>query len=152
MIRTLCPFYFYLPNVCKFPSLLPMSQLIQLAKVTTTLPCQIIQTTGFIVHDVAFGNMLNGRLIVMDAEEGHAARPQYKGMLNTSLIAGVTVARTRPEIYVYESFYSRGTTRTRRLMCLPSGIKLLCPLRAEIVIPGAKRAGQLPSDYLGHIN
>ncbi len=96
-------------------------------------------------HDVAFGNMLNGRLIVLDAEED-AHRPQYKGMLNTSLIAGVAIARTRPEIYVYESFYSRGTRGTPTDV-LTIWDKTTLSVIDEVVIPGAKRAGQLPSDF-----
>ena len=96
-------------------------------------------------NDVAFGNMLNGRLIVLDAEED-VHRQQYKGMLNTSLIAGVAIARTRPEIYVYESFYSRGTRGTATDV-LTIWDKTTLSVIDEIVIPGAKRAGQLPSDF-----
>lgn len=99
-----------------------------------------------LAHDVAFGNMLNGRVFIIDAEKD-ALRDQFKGMINTSLIGLVAVAKTRPEIYVYETFYSRGTRGTPTDV-LTIWDKSSLTVLDEIIIPGAKRAGQMPSDFL----
>ncbi len=99
-----------------------------------------------IVNDVAFSNMLNGRIIVLDTEKDTLSE-QYKGMISASLIAHVAVAKTRPEIYVYESFYSRGTRGTGTDV-LTINDKTTLSAIAEIIIPGVKKADMLPSDYL----
>ncbi|NKB37757.1 MAG: amine dehydrogenase [Gammaproteobacteria bacterium] len=102
-----------------------------------------------IAHDVAFANMLNGRIIILDTEKDTLSE-QYKGMINSSLIAMVAVAKTRPEIYVYESFYSRGTRGTATDV-LTIHDKTTLKAIDEIVIPGVKRADMLPSDFLIHL-
>ena len=113
-----------------------------------TLP-QTYPDHWIIVYDVAFGNMLDGKVIVLDAEQA-MHREQYKGMFNASIIASITVARTRPEIYVYETFYSRGNRGMRTDVLTIYDKATLAPT-GEIVIPGGKRAGGLPSDYMVHL-
>lgn len=113
-----------------------------------TLP-QTYPDHWIIVYDVAFGNMLDGKVIVLDAEQA-MHREQYKGMFNASIIASITVARTRPEMYVYETFYSRGNRGMRTDVLTIYDKATLAPT-GEIVIPGGKRAGGLPSDYMVHL-
>ena len=102
-----------------------------------------------IVHDVAFGNMLNGRIMVLDAEQD-SLKDQYKGMINASLIASVVVAKTRPEIYAYETYYTRGT-RGEAVDLVTIHDKSNLSVIDEIIIPGVKRADMLPSDYTIHL-
>ncbi|MFT7461386.1 MAG: methylamine dehydrogenase heavy chain, partial [Planctomycetota bacterium] len=102
-----------------------------------------------IVSDIAFANMLDGKVIVLDAEED-SHRNQYKGMFGASSIASMTVARSRPEMYVYETYYSRGSRGVRTDVLTIYDKATLRPT-GEIVIPGNKRAGGLPSDHMMHL-
>jgi len=112
--------------------------------IVKTLP-QTYPDHWIIVHDVAFDHMLNGKVMVLDAEK-ETLTEQYKGMFNASFIASMVVARTRPEIYVYETFYTRGNRGTRTDVVTIYDKATLAPVD-EIVIPGGKRAGMLPSDF-----
>ncbi len=98
-----------------------------------------------IVHDIAFDHMLNGKVMVLDAEKG-TRNEQFKGMFNSSQIASIAVARTRPEMYVYETFYSRGNRGTRTDVVTIYDKATLAPIE-EIIIPGGKRASLMPSDF-----
>jgi len=102
-----------------------------------------------LAYDIAFGHMSDGKVIVLDAEE-EKQKAQHKGMFNAAIIASIAVARTRPEIYVYETFYTRGN-RGDRTDVLTIYDKVSLSSTGEIVIPGAKRAGGLPSDYMIHL-
>jgi methylamine dehydrogenase heavy chain len=82
---------------------------------------------------------------VLDAEK-ETRNEQYKGTYNTSLIANMVVAKTRPEMYVYETYYSRGT-RGERTDVVTIYDKENLSATGEIIIPGGKRASMLPSDF-----
>jgi methylamine dehydrogenase heavy chain len=109
-----------------------------------TLP-EVYPDHWIVVHDIAFDHMLNGKVMILDAEQ-ETLRDQYKGMFNSSFIASMAVAKLRPEMYVYETFYSRGNRGTRTDVVTIYDKTTLAPT-GEIVIPGGKRAGMLPSDY-----
>lgn len=98
-----------------------------------------------IVHDIAFDHMLNGKVIILDAEQD-TRNEQYKGMFGVSMISAIAVAKTRPEIYVYETYYSRGSRGERTDVVTIYDKTTLAPID-EIVIPGGKRASMLPSDF-----
>lgn len=98
-----------------------------------------------LVQDASFFHMLNGKLIVLDAEQ-KTRNEQYKGTFDNSLIASIAVAKTKPEIYVYETFYTRGNRGTRTDVVTIYDKATLAPLD-EIIIPGGKRASMIMSDY-----
>jgi methylamine dehydrogenase heavy chain len=97
------------------------------------------------VQDVSFYHMLNGKMIVLDTEQ-NTRNGQFKGTFDNSLIASVAVARTKPEVYVYETFYTRGNRGTRTDVVTIYDKATLAPLD-EIIIPGAKRASMMMSDF-----
>ncbi|MFT5350859.1 MAG: methylamine dehydrogenase heavy chain [Planctomycetota bacterium] len=98
-----------------------------------------------LVHDVTFNHMFGGKVIILDAEKG-TRNEQFKGMFNASFIASIAPAKTRSEIYVYETFYTRGNRGTRTDVVTIYDKATLSPID-EIIIPGGKRASMLPSDY-----
>ncbi|MCP5090926.1 MAG: amine dehydrogenase, partial [Gammaproteobacteria bacterium] len=65
-----------------------------------------------IVQDSAFFHMSDGKFIVIDADSDDPAA-RFKGMLNASFIAQFHQAKTRPEMYVAETFHSRGNRGVR---------------------------------------
>ena len=60
-----------------------------------------------IAHDAAFFHMSDGKLIVLDADSDNPAE-RFKGFMNSAFIGMFIQARTRPEIYIAETFRSRG--------------------------------------------
>ncbi|MBT7953313.1 MAG: amine dehydrogenase [Gammaproteobacteria bacterium] len=98
-----------------------------------------------LAHDVGFNHMLNGKVIILDAEQ-ETRNGQFKGTYDTSLIAAVAIAKTRPEMYVYETFYTRGN-RGARTDVVTIYDKASLNVLDEIIIPGGKRAQLLPSDF-----
>lgn len=97
-----------------------------------------------ILQDAAFFHMLEGRFIVVDASVDNPAE-QFKGMFNGSFIANFTQAESRPEMYVAETFYSRGTRGTRTDVLTIYDKATLAPID-EVVLP-AKRISGMPTDY-----
>ena len=98
-----------------------------------------------VVHDAAFFHMLEGKMVVLDpeAETGHE---QYKGMFNSSFIGHFTQATSRPEMYVAETFYSRGNRGERTDVVTIYDKAHLAPV-SEVVLPGGKRASSMPEKY-----
>lgn len=108
-----------------------------------TLP-ETYPESWVIMQDAAFFHMLDGRFFVMDvALDDSAAR--FKGMFNGSFIANFTQAETRPEMYVAETFYSRGSRGTRTDVLTIYDKTTLAPID-EVVIPN-KRISGMPTDY-----
>lgn len=97
-----------------------------------------------IAQDGAFFHMSNGKLIVIDADSDDPAT-RIKGMMDASFIAQSYQAKTRPEIYVSETFYSRGTRGERTDVITVWDKTTLAPI-GEVVIP-PKRASQMPLNY-----
>jgi len=97
-----------------------------------------------IAHDAAFFHMSDGKLIVLDADSDETY-PRFKGFMNSSFIAVFVQARTRPEIYVAETFRTRGTRGERTDVITIYDKRTLGPI-GEVVIP-PKRSSNMPTDY-----
>jgi methylamine dehydrogenase heavy chain len=122
----------------------PMGQVVQLPE---QYPAHWV-----IAHDIAFSHIRDGKGVVFDADADTIAQ-QFKGMFSSSFAAHFVQATTRPEMYVAETFYSRGT-RGERLDVLtiydkgtlaPVGEVLLESNSRSIVLP-QKFAMQLTAD------
>ncbi|MBI2993076.1 MAG: amine dehydrogenase [Gammaproteobacteria bacterium] len=103
----------------------------------------------FFAHDAAFHHMLDGKMILLDAD-AETQGAQIKGMFNGSFVPHFTQSRTRPELYVSETYYSRGNRGERTDVVTVYDMATLSP-QAEIILPGAKRAGLLPGRYNLHL-
>ncbi len=97
-----------------------------------------------IVQDGAFFHMNNGKFIVVDADSDDPSG-RIKGMFIGSMIAQFYQAKSRPEMYVSETFYSRGTRGERTDVVTIYDKATLAPID-EVIIP-PKRASQMPIDY-----
>ena len=109
-----------------------------------TLPAEY-PSHWILVHDAAFFHMLEGRMIVIDADADTQAQ-QYKGMFNISFMGNVAQATTRPEIYATEIFYSRGN-RGKRTDVLTIIDKRSLKPSGEVVLPGDKSFRGMPERY-----
>ncbi len=119
---------------------LPAEKLGQVATLPSKYPPH-----WFWADDVAFNHMLDGRMILLDAD-GTTIHKQFKGMFNTSLVAAFAQSVTRPEVYVAETFYSRGVRGKRTDVLTIYDRRTLKPVD-EIVLPGARRANMIPRKY-----
>ena len=97
-----------------------------------------------ILQDSAFFHMLDGKFIVVDPTTDDPTE-QFKGMLNGSFIANFRQAESRPEMYVTETFYSRGARGTRTDVLTIYDKATLAPVD-EVILP-AKRITGMPTDY-----
>ena len=97
-----------------------------------------------IAQDGAFFHMSDGKFIVLDADADDPA-DQYKGMFNGSFIAQFYQAKTRPEMYVVETFHSRGHRGDRTDVLTIYDKRSLAPI-GDVVIP-AKRSSNMPTDF-----
>ncbi|MGQ0698244.1 MAG: amine dehydrogenase large subunit [Panacagrimonas sp.] len=96
----------------------------------------------FWVFDPAFGHMLDGKVILVDADAQTVAT-QVQGTFNVSLMGSFVQGRRRPEIYAFESFASRGTRGVRTDVLTIYDRRTLAPL-GEVVWPKPKRFQGLP--------
>jgi methylamine dehydrogenase heavy chain len=97
-----------------------------------------------IAHDAAFFHMSDGKLIVLDADSD-SPTARFKGFMNSAFIGVFVQARTRPEIYVVDTFRSRGWRGERTDVITIYDKKTLGPI-GEVVIP-PKRSSNMPTDY-----
>lgn len=97
-----------------------------------------------IAQDASFFHMNDGKIIVLDADSDDPAE-RYKGMFNASFIAQFYQAKTRPEMYVVETFHARGTRGERTDVLTIYDKRTLAP-SGEVVIP-PKRASEMPLDF-----
>ncbi len=97
-----------------------------------------------IVQDSAFFHMSDGKFIVIDADSDDPAA-RFKGMLNASFIAQFHQAKTRPEMYVAETFHSRGNRGVRTDVLTIYDKTTLAPVD-EVIVP-AKRVSAIPTEY-----
>ncbi|MFZ5608047.1 MAG: amine dehydrogenase large subunit [Pseudomonadota bacterium] len=87
------------------------------------------------VHDGNFFGMQSGKIVLVDVA---AQSRHYKAMIGASLFGNFAEAKTRPEIYVAETFYSRGW-RGERTDVISIYDKASLAVTGEIVLPGGKR-------------
>ena len=99
-----------------------------------------------LVHDAAFFHMLDGRVMVMDAD-ANTVQQQMQGMFNVSFMGAVLQAKSRPEIYAVETVYSKGHRGDRSDIITIYDTATLSPI-GDILLPPGKRAGMIPSDYV----
>ncbi|MCP4300593.1 MAG: hypothetical protein GY783_08415, partial [Gammaproteobacteria bacterium] len=97
-----------------------------------------------IVQDSAFFHMSDGKFIVIDADSDDSAA-RFKGMFNASFIAQFQQAKTRPEMYVAETFHSRGNRGVRTDVLTIYDKTTLAPA-GEVVLP-ARRVSGIPTEY-----
>ena len=99
----------------------------------------------FVVHDAAFFHMLDGKVIVLDATAETAAE-QYKGAIGASMMGGVHESASRNEIYVIESFNTRGP-RGDRTDVLTIWDRSTLAVLDEVVWPVPKRLQGMPERF-----
>jgi len=97
-------------------------------------------TSWILVHDMNFTSLLDGRVVVIDTA---AATHNLKGVMPAAQFGNFVAARTRPEIYVAETFHSR-LTRGERTDAITIYDRATLTPKGEIILPGAKR-GQFVS-------
>lgn len=118
-----------------YPRPLPEEQIPAVATLPDTYPA-----SWMLVHDMNFTSLLDGRVVVVDTA---AATENYKGGMPAGQFAMFTAARTRPEIYVAETFHAR-LTRGARTDVITIYDRSTLAVKGEIVLPGGKR-GQFVS-------
>ena len=111
--------------------------------VIKTLP-ETYPAHWIIAQDGSFFHMNDGKFIVLDADSDDPAT-RYKGMFNGSFIAHFYQAKTRPEMYVAETFHSRGHRGERTDVLTVYDKRTLSPI-GEVVIP-PKRVSGMPTYY-----
>ena len=117
---------------------LPAEQIPNVAKISPDYPESLI-----FAHDANFDALLVGRVVLLDvAPETH----NYKGALDAAQFASFTQSATRNELYVAETFYSRGTRGDRTDMITIYDKEHLKPI-AEIALPGGKRGQMVSNRY-----
>jgi methylamine dehydrogenase heavy chain len=117
---------------------LPAEKIPNVAEISADYPQSLI-----FAHDANFDALLVGRVVLLDvALETH----NYLGALDAAQFASFTQSATRNELYVAETFYSRGTRgeRTDAVTIYDKGH--LTPI-AEIVLPGGKRGQMVSNRY-----
>jgi methylamine dehydrogenase heavy chain len=97
-----------------------------------------------IASDVAFFHMNDGKFIVLDADSDDPVG-RFKGFFNGTFIANIVQASTRPEIYIAETFRSRGHRGERTDVLTIIDKSSLAPV-GEVVIP-PKRSSNMPTAY-----
>ena len=101
-----------------------------------------------IVHDIAFDHMSVGRFMVLDTNGGDI-KDFFKGSFNGGFIAAFTQALKKPEMYVLEHYYDRGTRGNRTDVLTIYDRATLLPVD-EIILddPKLKRAEILVSKFV----
>ena len=117
---------------------LPAEQIPNVAKLSADYPQSLL-----FVHDVNFDALIAGRVVLVDiAPDTH----NYKGALDAAQFASFTESAERDELYVAETFYSRGT-RGERTDVISIYDKANLTRLGEIVLPGGKRGQVVANRY-----
>ncbi len=98
-----------------------------------------------IAHDISFFNIRDGKGVVFDADADTLAQ-QFKGMFSSSFAAHFVQAATRPEMYVAETFFSRGTRGERIDVLTIYDKRTLAPL-GEVLLESNSRSILLPQKF-----
>lgn len=99
-----------------------------------------------IAHDVSYSHIRDGKSFVLDADADSVGQ-QFKGMVNSSFAANFVQAATRPELYLAETFYSRGTRGERLDVLTIYDKRTLAPL-GEVILEANQRAFIIPQRNL----
>ena len=111
--------------------------------ISETLP-ESWPASWIIAADAAFFHMSDGKFIVLDAAADNPYA-RFKGFFNGGFIANFAQARTRPEIYIAETFRSRGLRGERTDVLTIIDKRSLAPV-GEVIIP-PKRSSNMPTAY-----
>ena len=95
-------------------------------------------------HDVNFGTLIAGKVIVVDVA---ADTKEYKGAVDAAQMASFIESATRPELYVAESFYSRGTAGIRTDVVSVYSKSSLNKI-TEVILPNTNRAQIVANQFL----
>lgn len=87
-------------------------------------------------HDINFFALVDGKVVIVDVASENR---NLRGSLGAGQFAAFVAARSRPELYVAETFYSRGT-RGDRTDVFTIYDKSTLSITGEIILPGGKRA------------
>ena len=113
----------------QFPSPLMAEPIPAVATLATPYPPSFA-----IVHDFAFGSLIDSAFSLVDTEEG-----RFKGMMSAGNFATIAVSGERQEFYVGETYYSRGTRGDRTDLVTVYDMANLART-AEIEIPSKRAA------------
>lgn len=113
-----------------FPQPLPEEPIPTVAELPERYP-----DSWIFVHDLHFNSLIDGRAAIVDvaAENNH-----LHGQVPVAQFGSILPSTTRGEIYVGETFFSRGTRGERTDVITIWDTKTLTP-KDEIVLPGGKR-------------
>ncbi len=95
------------------------------------------------VHDANFDALIAARVVLVDVASDTR---NYKGALDASQFASFTESGEREELYVAETFYSRGTRGERTDVLTIYDKENLAPID-EISLPGGKRGQVVVNRY-----
>lgn len=109
---------------------LPVDKVPTVLKLDTNYPDSLI-----FAHDANFGASIAGRVVLVDVA---AESRNYLGALDAAQFASFVESKQRSELYVAETFYSRGTRGDRTDVITIYDKENLARL-GEIVLPGGKR-------------
>jgi methylamine dehydrogenase heavy chain len=87
----------------RFPDPLPVEPIPAVATLATPYPDSYV-----LVHDFGFGSLIDSAFSLVDVSSG-----RFKGMISAGNFATVAISAPRQEIYVGETYYSRGTRGQR---------------------------------------
>lgn len=104
-----------------------------------TLPADYPDSFVYLVDGNFFG-LEAGKIVIVDVAH---QTDQYRGSLGAAQFGYFAKSRTRPELYVAETFFSRGQRGTRTDVLTIYDKSTLAQI-GEIVLPGGKRAQTLP--------
>ena len=97
--------------------------------------------SGFVfVHDLNFMSLISGRIVVFDAL---AENRNFKGQISAGQFAAFAHSSSRNELYVAETFYSRGVRGDRTdLLAIYDANSL--KLEHEVILPNNNRGLNVP--------
>jgi methylamine dehydrogenase heavy chain len=103
--------------------------------------------TWIYAHDAAFYSLVAGKIIIVDAA---ADTREYKGAIGAAQFATFNESTVRGELYVSETFYSRGVRGDRSDVVSVYAKDSLARI-AEIPLPGSKRALMVTKRYASRL-
>ncbi len=118
-----------LVHAAEFPDPLPIESTRSVAKLATPYPGSYAM-----VHDFGFGSLIDSAFSLVNTDDG-----RFKGMISGGNFATANISSARQEIYIAETYYSRGTRGERSDLVTVYDMENLDRV-AEIEIP-KKRAG-----------
>ena len=110
---------------------LPVEQIPSVETLPDTYPANWV-----LAHDVAFYNLPSGRVFIVDPS---SKEKDVHGIIDAGQFATTTYSRERNEIYVAETFYSRGMRGDRTDFLTIYDARTL-NVAAQVELPGGKRS------------